>query len=50
MLKKQFLTALESLCAVRQGDAVAMMDPGFHPDNLAAGVVALPESASIRPP
>ena len=43
-LSKEFLRALEGLCAVRQGDAVDALDPGFHPDNLGAGVVALPKS------
>lgn len=43
-LSKEFLGALENLCAVRQKDAVDALDPGFHPDNLGAGVVALPGS------
>ena len=41
-LSKKFLSALEGVCAVRQGKAIEALDPGFHPDNLAAGVVALP--------
>ncbi|MEO9877701.1 MAG: FAD-binding oxidoreductase [Anderseniella sp.] len=44
-LSNEFLTALESLCAVRQGDAVDALDPGFYPDNLGAGVMALPATA-----
>ena len=43
-LSKEFLGALEGLCAVRQGDAVDELDPGFYPNNLGAGVLALPES------
>ncbi|MGI9513047.1 MAG: FAD-binding oxidoreductase [Anderseniella sp.] len=43
-LNKELLSALERVCAVRQGDAVEALDPGFHPDNLAAGIVALPET------
>jgi FAD/FMN-containing dehydrogenase len=41
-LSKEFLGALQSLCTVRQGDAVDELDPGFYPDNLGAGIVALP--------
>jgi len=43
-LSKEFLRALEGVCTIRQGDAVDALDPGFHSDNLAAGVVALPKS------
>lgn len=43
-LSKEFLKALEGLCTVRQGDAVNALDSGFYPDNLAAGIVALPNS------
>ncbi len=41
-LSNDFLTALEGLCPVRRKAAVAALDPGFYPDNLAAGVMALP--------
>ena len=43
-LSKEFLGALEGICTVRQGGAVDALDPGFHADNLAAGVVVLPRS------
>lgn len=43
-LNKEFLETLEGLCTVRQGAAVEALDPGFHPDNLAAGIAALPGS------
>lgn len=45
MLSKEFLKALETLCVVREGDAADALDAGFHPENLAAGVVALPGTA-----
>ena len=45
MLSEEFLAALESLCTVREGDAVAALDPGFYPGNLGAGIVALPSTA-----
>lgn len=32
--------------AVRAGEAVAAMDPGWHPDNLGAGLVVLPASTA----
>ncbi|MEM7634240.1 MAG: FAD-binding oxidoreductase [Pseudomonadota bacterium] len=41
-LSKEFLSALQGLCTVRHGDAVDALDPGFYPDNLGAGVLALP--------
>ena len=43
-LSKEFLKALAGLCSVRQGNAVDALDPGFHPGNLGAGIVALPKS------
>lgn len=43
-LSKEFPGALKGLCTVREGDAVGAQDPGFHPDNLAAGIVALPKT------
>lgn len=44
-LSKKFVGALQGLCAVRHGDAVDALDPGFYPDNLGAGVMALPATA-----
>ncbi len=43
-LNKEFLGSLKNLCVVREGDAVEALDKGFHPHNLAAGIVALPET------
>jgi FAD/FMN-containing dehydrogenase len=39
-----FIIALEQVCEVRSGEAVAAMDPGVDAGNLGAGVVALPTS------
>jgi FAD/FMN-containing dehydrogenase len=44
MLTPEFITALEDICTVRHGDAVAAMDAGVEATNLGAGVVALPEA------
>jgi len=45
-LSNEFLGALERMCPVREKAAVAALDPGFYPDNLDAGVVALPNSTT----
>lgn len=45
-LSEEFLAALETICSVRQADAVAALDAGFYPENLGAGVMALPGSTS----
>ncbi len=45
-LSDEFLGALEDLCPVRGKEAVAALDPGFYPDNLAAGVAAHPRTVS----
>ncbi len=39
-----FIKALEQVCRVRSGEAVAAMDPGVDAGNLGAGVVAQPAS------
>jgi FAD/FMN-containing dehydrogenase len=39
-----FIEALEKMCKVRSGEAVAAMDPGVDMENLGAGVVACPAS------
>ena len=46
-MPEEFLAALRTLVGsahVRTGEQVRAMDPGWHPDNLAAGVVVLPAS------
>lgn len=45
-LSEEFLAALETICSVRQADAVAALDAGFYPENLGAGIMALPGSTS----
>jgi len=43
-LSEEFLGALETMCDVRHAEAVAALDAGFYPENLGAGVMALPSS------
>ncbi len=43
-LSRDFLEVLEAMCSVRRPSAVTALDPGFYPDNLNAGVVALPKT------
>lgn len=45
-LSEEFLAALETICSVRQAEAVAALDAGFYPENLGAGIMALPGSTS----
>ena len=46
-MQQEFLNALRAIVGsaqVRTGEQVQAMDPGWHPDNLAAGLVVLPAS------
>lgn len=45
-LPNEFMKLLEGMCSVRRQSAVEALDPGFYPDNLNAGIVALPKSTS----
>ena len=48
-MQAEFLDALRAIVGsaqVRTGEQVQAMDPGWHPDNLAAGVVVLPSSTA----
>ncbi|MDX1717959.1 MAG: FAD-binding oxidoreductase [Anderseniella sp.] len=45
-LSGEFISALEAVCKVRRGAAVAAMDAGVDEGNLAAGVVAFPDTTA----
>lgn len=48
-MREAFLDALRAIVGsaqVRTGEQVRAMDPGWHPDNLAAGVMVLPASTA----
>ena len=43
-MNQTFITELQSICSIRQGEHLAALDKGFHESNLEAGLAVFPAS------